>query len=149
MSTQAQATMNPNVTQESIEALLKHMRTLSTVVTQIQTGTGSMDQTQMDALITSTHATAPVPKPQPVYARNPGQVSSNIVDHGSAVIAKRYRYATLALSLNEFDCTTGKVLDITTSLTKRSDKSGWGSGSGSITEVTVSPKTYDLFHEYA
>ena len=34
------------------------------------------------------------------------------------------------------------------SLTERSDKSRWVSGSGSITEVTVVPKTYDLFREY-
>ena len=67
---------------------------------------------------------------------------------GSAVGAKRYRYATAALSLSEFDHTTGKVLEITTSLTERSDKSGWGSGTGSITKVTVGPKTYDLFCEY-
>ena len=62
--------------------------------------------------------------------------------------AKRYRYATSALSLSEFDHTTAKVLEITTSLTERSDKSGWGSGTGSITEVRVGPKTYDLFCKY-
>ena len=64
------------------------------------------------------------------------------------MVAKRYRYATSALSLNEFEHTTGKVLDITTSLTKSSNKFGWGYGTGSITEVTVSPKTYDLFRKY-
>ena len=52
------------------------------------------------------------------------------------------------LSLSEFDHATGKVLEITTSLTKRSDKSGWGSGTGSITKATVGPKTYHLFREY-
>ena len=40
---------------------------------------------------------------------------------------KRYRYVTAALFLTEFDHTNGKVLDITTILTERSDKSGWGS----------------------
>ena len=35
-----------------------------------------------------------------------------------------------------------------TSLTKRSDKSGWGYCTGSITEVKVVPKTYNLFREY-
>ena len=55
----------------------------------------------MDALITSIQGTAPVPKPKPVYARNNGQVDSiNIIDYNSAVGAKRYRYATAALSLN-------------------------------------------------
>ena len=67
-----------------------------------------------------------------------------IIDYVSAVDAKRYRYTTIALSLNDFYHTTGKVLEITTSLTERSDKSGWGSGSGSITEVTVGPNTYEL-----
>ena len=62
--------------------------------------------------------------------------------------AKRYMYSTAALSLNEFDHTTGKFLDITTILTKRSDKSGWGSGSRSVSEVTVVPKTYNLFRKY-
>ena len=129
--------------------LLEYTRTLLEVVTQIQTGTGSMDQTQMDALIASIQGTAPMPKPQPVYTRNPGRVDSiNIIDYVSAVGAKRYRYTTLALSINDFDHTTGKVLEITTSITERSNKSGWGSGSGSITEVTVDPKNYDLFREY-
>ena len=101
MSAWAQATTNPNVTQESIEALLKHMRTLSSAVTQILIGTGSMDQTQMDALIFSIQVTAPVPKPQPVYPRNHGQVNARkIVDYGSAVGTKRYRYATAALSIS-------------------------------------------------
>ena len=125
------------------------MRTLSTEVTQIQTGTGSMDQTQMDALIASIQGTSPVPKPQPVYACNPDQVDSRkIIDYGSAVGAKRYRYATVALSLDEFDHTTGKVLEITTSLTERSNQYGWVYISISITEVTVVPKTYDLFRKY-
>ena len=61
--------------------LLEYTRTLLEVVTQIQTGTGSMDQTQMDALIASIQGTAPVPKQPPVYARNPGQVDSiKIID---------------------------------------------------------------------
>ena len=146
MSSRSQAKTNPNVTQESIKALLEHMRTMSAAVTQIQTGTGSMDQTQMDALIPSIQGIAPVPKPQPVYACNHVQVdSSKIMDYGSAVGTKRYRYATVALSLNEFDHTTGKFLEITTSLTERSDKSGWGSGSLSITEVTLAPKIYNQF----
>ena len=68
--------MNSKVTQESIEVLLEHMRTLLAAVTKIQTGTGSMDQTQMDTLIASIQGTAPVPKQQPVYARNSGQVDS-------------------------------------------------------------------------
>ena len=103
----------------------------------------------MDALIASIQGTAPVPKPQPVYACNTGPIdSSKIIAYGSAVGAKRYRYATAALSLNEFDHTTGKVLKITSSLTDRSEKSGWGSGSRYITEVTVSPKTYDPFYKY-
>ena len=34
-----------------------------------------------------------------------------------------------------------KVLEIKISFTERSNKSGWVSGSGSITEVTVGPKT--------
>ena len=92
MSARARATTNPNVAQESIDALLKHMRMLLAAVTQIQTGAGSMDQTQMDALVTSIQGTAPVPKQPPVYTRNPGQVdSSTIIDYGSAVGAKRYR----------------------------------------------------------
>ena len=61
---------------------------------------------------------------------------------------KRYRYATATLSLTKFDHTTGKVLNITTSLTKRSEKYRWGSGTGSITEIKVGAKTYDLFCEY-
>ena len=108
-----------------------------------------MDQTQMDALIASIQGIAPVPKQPPVYACNTFQVdSSKIIDYVSAMGAKRYRYATAALSLSEFDNTNGKVLKTTTSLTKRSDKSGLGSGIGSITEFTVGPKTYDLFREY-
>ena len=100
---------------------------LSAAVTQIQTGTGSMDQTQMDTIIASIQGTSPVQKPQPVCARNPVQVDSiKIMDYGSSVGAKRYRYATAALSLNEFDHTNGKVLKITMSLTERSDKSGGG-----------------------
>ena len=149
MSARARARTNPNVTQGSIEALLKHMSMLSAAFTQIETGAGSMYQTKMDALIASIQGKAPVPKQPPVYALYPGQVdSSKIIDYGSAVGAKRYRYATEALSLSYFDHTNGKVLKITTSLTKRSDKSGWGSETGSITEVTVGPKTYDLFREY-
>ena len=125
------------------------MVTLLAAVTHIQTRTGDMDQNQMDALIASIQGIAPLPKPQPVYAHNPGQVdSSKIIDYVSAVGAKKYRYATAALTLNEFDNTTGKVLDSTTSLTERSEKSGWGSGTRSITEVTMGPKTYDLFCEY-
>ena len=90
-----------------------------------------------------------MPKPQPVYARNSGKVdSSKIIDNGSALVSNRYRYVIVELSLNKFDHTTGKFLKITTSLTERSDKSGWGSGTGYITEVTVVPKTYDLLREY-
>ena len=111
MSARAQATTNPNVTQESIEALVEHTRMLSAAVTQIQTGAGSMDQTQMDALIASIQGTAPVPKQPPVYVCNPGQVdSSKIIDYGSDVGAKRYRYATSVLSISEFYHTTGKFL---------------------------------------
>ena len=125
------------------------MRTLSAAITQIQTGKGFMYQTQLDALIEYIQSTSPVPKPLPVYARNPGQVDSNkIIDYGSAAGKKRYRYATAALSLNKFNHTTEKFLDITTSLTKRSNKSGWVSGTKSITEVKLGPKTYDLFREY-
>ena len=83
-----------------------------------------------------------MPKPPPVYARNPGQVESNsIIDYGSAVGAKRYTYTTAAMSLKEFDHSTVKVLDTTTSLTERSKKYGWGSGTRSITEVKVGLKT--------
>ena len=149
MSARARATTNPNVTQESIEALLDHMKTLSAAVTRIQTGTGSIDQTQMDTPIASIQGTSPVPKPQPVYPRNPGQVdSSTIIDNDSAVGANRYRYDTAALFLNGFYQTTGKFLDIKTSLAERCDNSVWGSGTGSITEVMVGPKNCDLFHEY-
>ena len=140
---------NPNVTHESIGALLEHMRTLSAAVTQIQTGQGSMDQTQMDTLILSIKGTAPVPNEQPFCAHNSGQVDTNsIIDYGSSVGSKRYRYATATLSLTEFDHTIDNVLEITMSLTKMSDNSGWGSGTGSITDIKVGAKTYDLFREY-
>ena len=77
------------------------MRTLLVAVTQIQTGQGSMDQTQIDTLIASIKVTAPVPKTPSVYARNPGQVDSNsIINYGSALGTKRYIYATAAFSLN-------------------------------------------------
>ena len=90
-----------------------------------------------------------MPKPPPVYAHNPGQVDYNsIINYGSAVGAKMYRYVTAEQSLNEFDHTTRKVLDITTSLTERIKKSGWGSRTGSITEFKVDLNTYDLFREY-
>ena len=103
----------------------------------------------MDALIASTQDTAPVPKPPPVYPHNPSQVESNkIIKYSSAIGANRYIYATAEPSLNGFDHTTVKVLDITTSLTERSEKSGWGSGTRSITEVNVGPMTYNLFCEY-
>ena len=108
-----------------------------------------MDQNQMDALIASIQGTAPVPKPRPIYARNPGQVESiKIINYSSAVGAKRYRYATAAISLNEFGYTTGKFLEITTIITERSDKSGWGSVSGSTTEVTVDPNNYNRLRIY-
>ena len=108
-----------------------------------------MGQTQMDALITSIQGTAPVPKPPPVYTRNTGQVDSDsIIDYGSAVGTTRYRYATASLSPKDFDHTTVKFLEITTSLTKRSDKSGWEYGTRSITEFKVGTKTYNLFCEY-
>ena len=125
---------NHTVPQESIDTLLKHMSMLFTAVTQIRTVQCSMDQTQMDTLITSIQGIAPVPKAPPVYARNPVQLDANpIVDYGSSVVAKRYRYTAAALSLTEFDHTTSKVLDIMTSLSERSDKSGWGSVTVSIT----------------
>ena len=125
------------------------MKTLSSAVTHIQTGQGSMDETQMYTLVASIQGTAPVPKPPPVYTRNTVQVDSDsIIDYGSAVGATRYRYATASLSLNEFDNTTIKVLKIMKSLTKRSNKSRWGSVTGSITEVKVVIKTYDLLREY-
>ena len=83
----------------------------------------------MDALIVSIQGISLVLKPLPVYAHNTGQIESNkIIDHGSAIKKKSYRYATAALSLNEFDHTTGKVLEITTGLTERSNKSELGSG---------------------
>ena len=149
MSAQVQATMNPNVAQESIDVLLEHMIMLSAAVTQIQTGQGSMGRTLIDTLIVSIQGTAPVPKPRPVYSRNPIHLYSNsIIDYSSSMGAKRYRYATASLSPKDFDHTTVKFLEITTSLTKRSDKSGWGSRTGSITEVKVDLKTYDLFREY-
>ena len=106
------------------------MITLSAAVTHIQTEQESMDQTQMYTLIASRKCTTPVLKPPPIYARNPGQVDSNsVINYDSDVVAKRYRYATEALSLHMFDHTTGKVLEITTSITEMSNKSGWGSGS--------------------
>ena len=61
--------------------------------------------------------------------------------------AKRYIYETTALSLNKFDQTTNRVLEITTSLTERSDKYRWRSGTRSITEVKVALKNYDLLRE--
>ena len=138
--------MNPNVAQESIDVLLEHMIMLSAAVTQIQTGQGSMDHTQMDTLIAPIQGTSPVPKTPPVYTRNPFQVDSNsIIDYGSAVGAKWYRYATAALSLNKFYHTTGKFLEITTIISKRNNKYGWGSGTGSITKFKVVLRTYDLF----
>jgi hypothetical protein len=139
----------PTVSQESIDALLAHMSTLSQAVNQIQSGQGSMDQAQLDTLIASIKGNAPTPKPTPVYARNPGQLEvDSIIDYSSSTGAKRYRYATAALSLSEFDHTSGKVLEITTSLAERSHKSGWGAGTGAITNVKVGAKTYDLFKEY-
>ena len=141
--------MNPNATQESIYALLEHMRTLLAAITQIQIGQVSMYQTQLDTLIASMKGKSPVPKLPPVYDHNPGLVDSNkIIDYISSVGAKRYRYATAALSLNKFDHATGKVLKIMTSLAERSDKSRWGSGTRSITKIKVVPKTYSLFFEY-
>ena len=71
-----------------------------------------------------------------------------IIGYSSTVGANRYRYATVALSLTEFDHTTSEVLNIKTSISKRSDKSRWGSGTGSITEIKVGAKIYDLFHKY-
>ena len=115
---------NPNVTQESIDSFLEHMRTMSAAVNHIQTVHGSMDQTQMYTLITSIKGTEPVPKSSPLYACNPVQVESkSIIYYGSAVGAKRYRYMTAELSLTEFYHTTVKVTNITTSITERSDKS--------------------------
>ena len=149
MSDRVRAMKKPNVTHESINALIEHMRTLLAAVNQVQTGQGSMDQTQMDALIASIQSTDLVPKPPPVYAQNLGQVESNkIIDYGSAIGANRHRHATAVLFLNEFDHTIEKFLEITTSINEKSDKFGWGSGTGSITEVKVCPKTYDLFREY-
>ena len=85
----------------------------------------------MFTLIMSIQGTAPVPKPPPIYAPNPVQADPNLViDYGSVIGAKRYRYLTAALSLNKFNHTTGKVLNITTSITERSYKCGWGSGTG-------------------
>ena len=84
-----------------------------------------MDKTQMETLIASIQGTAPVPKPPPVYALNPVQIDyTKITDYSSAAGAKRYRYATAALSLNNFYHTTGKVIEITTSLIEKSNNSG-------------------------
>ena len=84
-----------------------------------------MDQTQMDTLILSIKVTDPVPKPPPVYTHNTGQVNSNsVINFGSAMGAKRYIYATAALSLKFFDHTTGKFPEITTSIAERSDSYG-------------------------
>ena len=102
---------NPTISQESIDALLAHMSTLSQAVNQIQSGQGSMDQTQLDTLVASIQGNAPTPKPTPVYARNPGQLEvDSIIDYSTSTGAKRYRYATAALSLSDFDHTSGKVL---------------------------------------
>ena len=125
---------NPNSTQELINTFLKHMITLLAAITYIRTRKGSMDQTKMNTLIASIKGTVPVPKVPPLDARNPGQLDANsIVGYGRSVVDKRYRYATPALSLTKFDHTTGKVLKITMSLAERSNNSGWGSGTGSIT----------------
>ena len=125
------------------------MSTLTQAVNQIQSGQGTMDQTQLDTLVASIQGNAPSPKPTPVYARNPGQLEvDSIIDYSSSTGAKRYRYATAALSIPEFDHTSGKVLEITTSLAERSHKSGWGAGTGAITNVKVGAKTFDLFKEY-
>ena len=125
------------------------MKMLSAAVTQIQTGYGSMDQTQMYTLIASIKGTAPVTKPPYVYVRNPVQIYSNlIIYYGIAVGAKRYRYTTAALSRNKFDHTMRKFLDITSSLAERSNKSGWGSVTGFITDVKLGPNTYELLCEY-
>ena len=108
-----------------------------------------MDQNQMDTLITSIKGTDQVPKAAPVYARNLGQVDSNsTIDYGSDMSANRYRYATATLSITDFDHNNGKVLEITTSINERRDTYGWGSGTGSITEIKVVAKTYNLFCEY-
>ena len=86
MSAQVRATTKPNVTQEYINELLEHIRTMLAAVTYIQTRQGSMDQTQMETLIASIKGRTPVPIPPPVYAFSPGQVDSNsIIDYGSAV----------------------------------------------------------------
>ena len=88
------------ISQETIDALLAHMITLSQAVNQIQSGQGSMDQAQLDTLIASIQGNAPTPKPTPVYARNPVQLDVNsIIDYSSSTGAKRNRYATAALSL--------------------------------------------------
>ena len=95
MSARVQATTKPNFTLESINTLLDHVRMLSEAVTQIQNEQGSMDQTQVDTLITSIKGTAPVPKAPHVYSRNPVQVESkSIINYGIAVGAKRFIYAT-------------------------------------------------------
>ena len=59
--------------------------------------------------------------------------------------AKRYRYVTAALSLTKFDHTTGKFLNIAAITTESSDNYGWESGTGSINEIKVGAKTYNLF----
>ena len=59
--------------------------------------------------------------------------------------SNRYRYVTDALSLTKFYHTTGKFLNITAITTESSDNSGWESGTGSINEIKVGAKTYDLF----
>ena len=93
-----------------------------------------MDQTQVETLIVSIKGTSLVSKAPPVYDRNPGQLyAKSIINYGSSVGANRCRYVTARISITKFDHTTGKVLEITTSLTERSDKYGWVSGTGSIT----------------
>ena len=79
MSAQVWATKKPNITQESIDALLEHTRMLSAAFTQIQNGQGSTDQTKMDTLIAFIKGTPPLPKSPLVYARNLGQVYSNSI----------------------------------------------------------------------
>ena len=148
MSAQARAMANPTVPQESIYAFLDHMSTLLAAVTHIWTVQGSMDQTKMDTFIAFIKDTSPVSKSPPIYAHNPFQIEKNsIIDYVSSVGIRRCSYTTAALSHTKFDHTTFNVLEITTSLTKRSSKSGWGYGTGSITEIKVGTKTYYLFQE--
>ena len=79
------------ISQETIDALLAHMSTLSQAITKIQSEKGSMDQAQLNTHVTSIQGDAPAQKPTPAYAHNHGQLElDSIIDYASTNGAKRY-----------------------------------------------------------